>query len=337
MKNSILYNSRSLFYTQGYFKTKILDITKKCGISTGKFYRCYPSKDYLLYKIIIEELKNYKMDIQNLTQTKGDELFKLRKILQLILDFLKKNPSFFSLLIELKDHKGKLSPLSKKSLNFFWDETTVFITEFIKYDTFCDNKKRNLLLSMMENQVKLYIRFLLTEKNNNYNYKKSCFLSLENDLESLSSIVTNTFESLNKNSKKVNIDPLTGAYTNKYFFELLKKNHNNKNSFNLILLDLKKFYISKDYQKIFFRDNIITNTGILLKKNFRSNDLIGKLCPSKFIVLISEKENMYDLFNLRLIKIIEELKIKFPCISEKDITWKHTYIHSKDSLLDKFK
>ena len=336
MENVILYNSRELFYELGYFKTKISDITKKSGISTGKFYRCYNSKEDLLFQIIKKDLKVYTEEIRTLVPEEGDDVFKLKMIIRSIFNFLKKNPYFFALLIELKENDEKLSNFSRKCLNSFWDETKILIIKLLKYDDYFDTDKEKLLTSMMESQIKLYIRYLLSEKNGKCYPEKLLFSSMEDDLNSISTMIINTFKSLNRSTVKNTLDPLTGAYTNRYFFELLKKTHNSGNSFNLILLDLKTFYITEDSQKIFFRDNIMANTGNLLKKYFRNEDLIGRLGPSKFMILVLTKDDMHDTFKFRMVKIIEELKIKFPCISSKDIIWKHLYVNSKEDLLDKF-
>ena len=92
MENIILYNSRELFYELGYFKTKISDITKKCGISTGKFYRHYDSKEDLLIKIIKKDLDVYAKEVKILVPEQGEVAFKLQIIIRSILNFLKKNP-----------------------------------------------------------------------------------------------------------------------------------------------------------------------------------------------------------------------------------------------------
>lgn len=336
MENVILYNSRELFYELGYFKTKISDITKKSGISTGKFYRCYNSKEDLLSQIIKKDLKIYTEEVRTLVPEVGDNLFKLKMIVRSIFNFLKKNPFFFALLIELKENEEKLSSFSKKCLNSFWDETKTLILELLKYDDHFDKDKEKLLISMMESQVKLYIRYLLSEKNGKCYPEKLLFSSMEDELNNVSTIIVNTFKSLNGATVKKIIDPLTGAYTNRYFFELLKKTHNSGKSFNLILLDLKIFYITEDTQKKFFRDNILANTGNLLKKYFRTTDLVGRLGPSKFMILLLGENDMQDLFKFRVVKIIEELQIKFSCISTEDIIWKHLHINSKEDLLDKF-
>lgn len=337
MENIILYNSRKLFYEQGYFKTKISDITKKSGISTGNFYRYYSSKEDLLFQILKKDLKVYTEEVRILIPEEGDDIFKLRMIMRSIFNFLKKNPFFFALLIELRKNDKKLSVFSRKFLNSFWDKTNLLTLELLKYDDCFDREKGKLLISMIESEVKIYIRYLLSEKNGKCNPQKLLFSHIEDDLNNISEIVINTFKSLNRNAIKKTTDLLTGAYTNRYFFELLKKTHYSGKSFNLILLDFKTFYITKDSNKIFFRDNIMANTGDLLQKSFRSVDSIGRLDPSKFMILILEEKDMHNIFKFRIVKIIEDLKIKFPCISEEDIVWKHLYINLKDDILDKFK
>lgn len=190
---------------------------------------------------------------------------------------------------------------------------------------------------MIESQIKLYIRYLLSEKNGKCSPEKLLFLSMKDDVNTISSIIISTFRSLNGNTHKQTIDPLSGAYTSRYFFKLLKKIHISKTPFNLILLNIKSFYITENPQKNFFRDSIIENIGTFFKKYFRDTDLIGRLGPPKFMLLILTDEDIYDIFEVRIVKILKELKIKFPSISSKDITWKHLYINSKEDLHDQFK
>lgn len=151
----------------------------------------------------------------------------------------------------MKENDEKLSGFSRKCLNSFWDETKFLIIELLKYDEYFDKDKEKLLISTMESQVKIYIRYLLSEKNGKCHPEKLLFLPMEEDLNSISDMIVNTFKSLNGATVKKIIDPLTGAYTNRYFFELLKKTHNNGKSFNLILLDLKAFYTAEDTPKYF--------------------------------------------------------------------------------------
>lgn len=46
-----------LFYTKGYFQTKITDITEAAGIATGTFYLYFPNK-VVLYKYILMEFQH---------------------------------------------------------------------------------------------------------------------------------------------------------------------------------------------------------------------------------------------------------------------------------------
>lgn len=339
MKNIILYNSRKLFYETGYFKTKISDITKKSGVSTGNFYRYYNSKKDLLSEIIKNDVKIYKDDLLRSLPEEGDDILKLKIIIRSIFIFLKKNPFFFTLLIELEENDRKLYHTTKKCLNSFWDETKKIVIDVLNFDQHFkkEKEKEKILLSIMEIEIKLYIRYLLCEKNGKCQPEKLMFLPLENDIVTITDIIVNTFKSLNGITIINNIDPLTGAYTNDYFFELLKKNHDNKKSFNLILLSLKKFYNTEDTQKIFFKDSVIKNTVESLKRKFRPSDLIGRLGPSKFMLLLFTEVDKQDKFEFRMIKIVEELQIKFHCVSSEDLVWKNIYIDSKDDLFNKFK
>jgi len=339
MKNIILYNSRKLFYETGYFKTKISDITKKSGVSTGNFYRYYDSKKELLSEIIKNDVKIYKDDLLRSLPEEGDDILKLKMIIRSIFIFLKKNPFFFTLLIELEENDRRLLHTTKKCLNSFWYETKAIVIDVLKFGEHFkkEKEKEKILLSIMEIEIKLYIRYLLSEKNGKCQPEKLMFLPLENDINAISDIIVNTFKSLNGIATIKNIDPLTGAYTNNYFFELLKKNHDNKKSFNLIFLSLEKIYNTENTQKIFFKDSIIKNIVESFRKKFRPSDLIGRLDPCKFMLLLFTEVDMEEEFESRMIKIVEELQVKFRCISPEDIIWKNLYIDSKDDVFNRFK
>lgn len=333
MENIILYNSRKLFYQVGYFKTKISNITKKCGISTGRFYRHFDSKEDLLVKVIRENLDVYFRDIKNFIPEDGEEEFKLKMLIRSIFTFLKKDPFFFAMLHELEEEEDKLSSSTKYWFRYFWVKTKILITDIIKAEEEGTQNKCHLISSMVESELKIYIKHLLFEKNGSYEPEKLLYLDVEKEVENVSAVVINTCRALNVFSSKNIIDPLTGAYINKYFFEMVDRVRSNGNPFHLVFLDLT--FLLRNSKKEFFRDRILADMGSLLKKYSREIDSIGRLCNFKFMVLVPSKKFPQGTIDFKAKKISRELKNKYPFISPEDVVWKHIYIEPGDDIQKK--
>jgi len=335
MEDIILYHSRELFYELGYFKTKISNITKKCGISTGMFYRHYDSKEELLVKIIKKDLVSYSKEVEILISDKGDIAFKLEMIIRLILSFLEKNPFFFSLLIELEERDEKFSVSTRKWINHFWDDTKGRIRELLKSGKKVREDREDLLASLVESHLKIYIRYLLSKKSNRYKPRKLIYLDMETEVRALSAGVLSTYRSLNAFSYKETIDHLTGTYTNRYFFELVEKAIASRKPIHLIYLDLTSFFLKS--KNIFFTESILTDIGSLLRKNSRGIDSVGRLCNFKFIVLVLSDELPQSAIDSRIEFFGKNLKGKYPFVCLKDIVWKHLYTRPGEDILKKFR
>lgn len=335
MEDIILYHSRKLFYELGYFKTKISNITKKCDISTGMFYRHYNSKEELLVKIIKKDLVSYSKEVEILISDKGDIAFKLEMIIRLILSFLERNPFFFSMLIELEERDEKLSASTRKWIDHFWDDTKGRIRKLLKSGKKVREDREDLLASLVESHMKIYIRYLLSKKSYRCKPQKLMYLDIETEVRALSAGVLSTYRSLNAFSYKETIDHLTGTYTNRYFFELVEKVITSRKPMHLIYLDLTNFFLKS--KNMFFIESILTDIGSLMIKNSRGTDFIGRLCNFKFIILVLSDELPQTTINRRVKLTGRKLKDKYPFVCLEDLVWKHLYIRPGEDIFKKFK
>ncbi|OQY42598.1 MAG: hypothetical protein B6227_01680 [Fusobacteriia bacterium 4572_74] len=105
----------------------------------------------------------------------------------------------------------------------------------------------------------------------------------------------------------------------------------------VIELIIQIIYIGKDNHKMFFRDNIIAYTAKLLKKHFRNENTVGRLCTSKFIISAPSEKIPLETIKFKFKNIVRELKIKYPFICSEDILWKNMYINSGEDIFKKFK
>jgi hypothetical protein len=78
------------------------------------------------------------------------------------------------------------------------------------------------------------------------------------------------------------------------------------------------------------------STVELLKKYFRSEDLVGRLCDSKLIILALSEEIPQETIKFKLESIVIELKKKYPFICSEDIVWKHIYMDPGEDIFKKF-
>lgn len=331
MKNIILDNSKKMFYEVGYFKTDISNIIKKCGISTDSFYMHYDSKEDLLVKIIRKDLEVYRNKINYLIPKKEDASLKMEMLIRTILNFLKKNPFFFVMLSELEEDNKKLSPTTQKWLKQFWTETRSLTMKFLKSWENLGKDSRELLPTLIEGQLKTYIRHLLIEDPD-----KLLSLGIEGEIARLSTLVINTCHSLNIHTSGETIAPLTEPNTNKEFFKLFEEARSSGKPLHLIFLDLKIFSATGNPQKIFLRDSILADIETLLKKYFRGTDLVDRISSFKFTVLVTPENPIPEKLESRMEKLIVDLQSKYSFISIEHIPWKLLNLNSGEDLFKNF-
>ncbi len=335
MENIILSNSKRIFYEVGYFETNISNITKECGISRDKFYMYYESKEDLLVEVIKMDLELCRKEIETLVPKEGEASIKMKMFIRALLSVFKKNPFFFALLMELEEKKEKLPSSTEGWMKYFWKDIRTFIGELLKSEKNLDEYRRELLTSLVEGQLKTYIAHLLTENRDKSDPSKLLFLDLEREITRLSTLVINTcrsFYTLLSNS-----DPAPGeVYNNKEFFKLLEEIRSTGKPLYLIFLDLTDLSTAPNLQKNYFRNKIYTDIGSFLIKYFRETDIIGRLCPSKFMILVRHDNILPDTLNPRMDKLIKTLKTEYSLGSEENIAWKILHLNSFEGLPQKF-
>lgn len=76
-QNQIATVAVKLFSEKGYYKTTILDISKKAGISSGLIYKYFKEKEDILYLTLMMVLRNYETEIPKEVEKYDDPIEKL--------------------------------------------------------------------------------------------------------------------------------------------------------------------------------------------------------------------------------------------------------------------
>ena len=334
MEKIILSNSKKMFYEAGYFKTDISNITKKCGISADKFYMYYESKEDLLAQVIKEDLEVFREEVQTFVPKVGEGSLKMSMFIRALLKLLKNNPFFFTLLMELEENEKELSSFTNGWLKQFWKEVRTFIEELLESEDTLDQSRLELLTTLVENQLKIYIRHLLTDDKDRIDPAKLLFLNLERDISRLSTMTINTCRLFHIFSTKEDHSSAE-VYKNKEFFKLFEKVRSDGKPLYLIFLDFNDLSTTEDLKKNYLKNSILTNIGFFLTKYFRRNDIVGRLCPPKFMILVRYENFITDTLNSRMDKLIRDLKNEYSLTSTDNIKWKVLHLNSLEDFPQK--
>jgi diguanylate cyclase (GGDEF)-like protein len=124
------------------------------------------------------------------------------------------------------------------------------------------------------------------------------------------SSLSHYLNALDKLDKTIYKDDLTGCY-NRNFFENFKKNNfdanRDHNDLGLVFVDVNKLKETNDTLGHEAGDNLIKNTAIFLKSNFRKEDLVIRLGGDEFVVVCKNHENDSSFQNDLPKKITERL------------------------------
>lgn len=123
-KKLILKVSEKLISKKGYSKTTIDEITKKAGIGKGTFYLYFKDKDDLFFSIVKEEFENLMVRIREEVEGINDFFERLKKGIEIYLEYHEKNYAFFKILLQEKPF------IKRKSFENFWKDF------FKKWDNF---------------------------------------------------------------------------------------------------------------------------------------------------------------------------------------------------------
>jgi len=106
------------------------------------------------------------------------------------------------------------------------------------------------------------------------------------------------------------IDSLAGCYNCNYF-EKFKREHfdpnRDNNRIGLVFVDINNLKTINDTQGHQAGDNLIKNTALFLKSNFRKDDVVIRLGGDEFIVICRNQDNKPNFENILLTKINEGL------------------------------
>jgi|GEM_PF-1948796 len=312
MEKDFVLNSRNFFYKKGYFKTKISDIAKKSGSSVGSFYRFFDSKEDILIAVIKQELEVYRRDIRLLNTIDFNLNWKVAQLCRITLSLLKENPHLFILIYDIEEKKEKISSKVYKWIDMLWKESKGVFVKGVREANSNNPIDTSLVERLFENQMKIYLKYLLKDRAGKLNPDIVISMNLEEESKKLTSMIISNCESLNIIRACDKFDPLTKAYTPLYTNKEVKN----------YLLDGSPFFVAfmvfrwpENLEKRtspFFRDSILRAFVYIVREKFRDKDIIGRLCNNKFIFVIpfTKKGGPAD-FSRRIKEVIDELVKKY--------------------------
>ncbi len=101
VKNKILESALNVFIEKGFYKARIEDIAKKAGIAKGTVYLYFKNKKELFFSSIINEFEKFYSKMKKILKKEKEPEKKLKKILYLFYENLKKKRKYFESAIRL--------------------------------------------------------------------------------------------------------------------------------------------------------------------------------------------------------------------------------------------
>lgn len=312
MEKDFVLSSRNLFYTKGYSKTKISDIVKNSGASVGSFYKIFDSKEDVLIGVMKQELEVYRRDIKLLNSIDFNLNWKITQLCRITLSLLKENPHLFVLIYDMEEQKERISSQVYKWIDMLWRDSKSVFVKGIQEVAIGNPVDTSLVERLFENQLKIYIKHLLKDQSGRLNPDIVISMNLEEESKKLTSMIISNCESLSIGRVCNKYDPQTKAYTTFYTNKQLRN----------YLLQGKPFFISFMIFKwpedigerisSFFIDSILRAFVHLIREKFRENDIIGRLCDNKFLVVmpLTSKGGPAS-FPFRIREVIGDLEKKY--------------------------
>src|SRR3989339_684544 len=131
-------------------------------------------------------------------------------------------------------------------------------------------------------------------------------------LSKINYAIINSLEYTQVKDKSIT-DSLTGLYNRNYFIEKLRyESRNFKKYLSIIMTDIDYFKNYNDKNGHKAGDYLLKELAVLLKNNFRTNDIIGRYGGEEFIIILPETDNETGLQVCeRLRKSVESYNFKF--------------------------
>ncbi|MCS5420856.1 MULTISPECIES: TetR/AcrR family transcriptional regulator [Psychrilyobacter] len=283
MENQIMISGKKLFYKNGYFKTKISDITDDIGISTGNFYTYYSSKEVLLDKILREQLNTLNREFKIVINIDGNLPEILNNFFITNINFVKNMMPLYILKEEVEGSTNRFKDTTIKIIREY-DEILSHYIKIILLKESINLKQLDIIVSLINIQTKTYMAYLIKGKKIEYLNAKST----KKKAEILTSLALSTCTIFNlhfENTTKY--DSLTGVYSEEYFINFLKEITltNEMNDIAFFVVYPPRLKMNK---KDFFSDSILKGIADILKKDTKSDDVIGLLNEIYFIIYMKK-------------------------------------------------
>lgn len=316
MEKDFVLNSRNLFYKKGYFKTKISEIAEKSGSSVGSFYRFFNSKEDVLIAAIKQELEVFRREVRLLNAIDFDLKWKIKQLCRIILSLLKENPDFFVLIYDIEGRREKISLKTCKWVDVLWkDSKSVFVNGINEVSR--NQVDSNLVERLFENQLKIYLKHLLMDQQGNLNSERVISMNLEEEIKKLAGMIISSCESLNVIGTCSKYDPLTKAYTAAYVKKELRKILLKETPFSISFMVFRWPKEEEGTVTLFLRESVLRAFVYLIREKFRDEDMVGRLCQDKFILVVPSSLKLGSIdFSGRIKEIIAGLNERFPMFNE---------------------
>jgi AcrR family transcriptional regulator len=309
MENQIFISGKKLFYKNGYFNTKISDITNDIGISTGNFYTYYSSKEALLDKVLRKELKVLKRGYEVSINIDGNLEDVLNNFFMLTLTFAKNMTPLYKLRREVD---GKLYRFKETTIELVKEYNgllSYYISEILIRDSLVVNNLE-IIVKLISIQIHTYLLHLVESGEIEFFHinkiKKNSTI-----MTSLSISVCNIFNLTFEKDDK--FDQLTGVYSEKFFMNYLENtiSNNEINDFLFFVVFPRKLVTDKES---FFAKSILTGMTTILKEHIKSDDVIGIVEGIYFVIYMNHIHNQ---------KIIDSIRERFKTLF-KDLEKKYS-------------
>lgn len=303
-----MISGKKLFYKNGYFKTKVSHITDDIGISTGNFYTYYSSKEVLLDRILREQLNILDREFKIAIDVYGELSDILNNFFITNINFVINMIPLYILKEEVEENINKFKDTTVKIIREYDEILSHYIKKILLKESI-NLKQLDIIVSLINIQVKTYMTYLIKRENIEYLNIKSIGEKAD-ILTSLSLSICTIFNLNFKNIDKY--DSLTGVYSEEYFINFLKEVTltNEMNDTVFFVVYPPRLKINK---KDFFSDSILKGISDILKKYTKSDDIIGLVNEIYFIIYMKKIGGMEvgKSIEKRLKKMFEGMEKKY--------------------------
>lgn len=84
----ILEHAREILLTEGYQQLNMRNVAKACGLAIGTLYNYFPTKDDLVYRVMLDYWQQLFNEIDQVDQCEADLFLKLREVFSRLTRFV---------------------------------------------------------------------------------------------------------------------------------------------------------------------------------------------------------------------------------------------------------